>query len=60
MKGRILIIPAALQNKTLKHLYLNHMGIEKTRLSAFESIYWININTDIVETEISVLALISK
>ena len=44
MKGRRIIIPAVLQNKTLKQLHLNHMGIEKTRLLVGESIYWINMN----------------
>ena len=28
-------------------IYFSHIGIEKTRLLAHESIYWININTDI-------------
>ena len=34
VKGRISIIPAAHQEKALKQLHLNHMGIEKTRLLA--------------------------
>ena len=48
-KGRRIIIPAALQDRELKHLQLNHMVKEKTQLLAHESIYWININTDIEE-----------
>ena len=28
-------------------MHVNHMGIEKTTLLAYESIYWININADI-------------
>ena len=61
MKGRRLIIPTVLHDKVLEELHLNHMGIEKTRLLACESIYWINMNTDIEETSnIAPPALISK
>ena len=42
--GRI-IIPVSVQEKTLDQLHLIHMGIEKTKLLAHKSIYWININT---------------
>ena len=35
----------------LNQLHSNHMGIEKTRLLACKSIYWIGINADI-ETHI--------
>ena len=35
--------------KALKHLQLNHMGIEMARLLLHESIYWINTNADIEE-----------
>ena len=47
MKSRSIIIPASLQDTTLDQLYVNHMGIERTRLLIQESIYWININADI-------------
>ena len=50
MKGRRIIIPAALQDKALKQLHLKHVGIVKTGLLACESIYWINKNADIEET----------
>ena len=45
----IIIIPVTLQDKTPEQLHLIHMGIEKTRLPASESIYWINMNSDIEE-----------
>ena len=47
MKGRHVIIPDALKAQELDQLHINHMGIEKTKLQACESIYWININDDI-------------
>ena len=49
MKGRR-IIPAVLQDKALKQLHPNHMGIEEKRQLAPESIYWINMNADIKAT----------
>ena len=55
------IIPAVLQGKALKQMYLNHMGTEKTRLLAHNSIYKFIINTDIEKwAKIASLALISK
>ena len=47
MKGRCVIIPEILKTHTLEQLYMNHMGIEKTKLLVCESIYWVNINDDI-------------
>ena len=44
------MIPAVLQ-KALKHLHLNYMRIEKTRLLAHKSLYWIYLNADIEETD---------
>ena len=49
MKSRRIIIPAALQDKALKQVLLNHMGFEKTILLVHESIYWINMSVDIEE-----------
>ena len=37
----------SLQNKALDQLYINHMGIEQTRLLAHGSKYWMNINAKI-------------
>ena len=31
----------------LKQLHSNHMGIEKTRLLVYKSVYWVNMNADI-------------
>ena len=47
MKGRCIIIPEVLKQKALDQIYVNHMGIEKTKLLAHDSIYWVNINNDI-------------
>ena len=49
MKGSM-IIPAGLQDNKVKQLHLNHIGIDKTKLLAGESIYWINMNADKGET----------
>ena len=40
-------IPKELQKQALKWSHSNHMGIEKMRLLAHKSIYWISINADI-------------
>ena len=46
VKGKNAIIPEVLKTQALDQLHINHMGIEKTKLPACESIYWININDD--------------
>ena len=47
MKSRQIIIPTALKQQVLDQLHTNHTGIEKIKLLAHESIYWVDINTDI-------------
>ena len=47
IKGRGIIIPEVLQQKALRYLHINHMGIEKTKLLACKSVYWIGMNVDI-------------
>ena len=47
MKGRCIIIQEVLKQQTLDELHVNHMGIEKTKLLAHKSIYWVNVNNDI-------------
>ena len=47
MKGRHIIIPAGLNQQALDQLHLNHMGIEKMKLLMHESVYWVDIYTDI-------------
>ena len=47
IKGGRITVPALLQQRTLQQLHINHMGIEKTKLLARESIYCISINTNI-------------
>ena len=40
MKGRHVVIPEVLKLQVVDQLHINHMGIEKTKLPACESIYW--------------------
>ena len=47
MKGTWIIIPTDLKQQVLDQLHTSHMGIEETKLLRCESIYWVNINTDI-------------
>ena len=50
MKDKRIIIPFLLQKQILQQLHSNCMSIEEMRLLAHESVYWININTDIKNT----------
>ena len=45
--GRHIIIPTSLKQQLLDQLNTNHMGIEKTKLLADESVCWPDINVDI-------------
>ena len=45
-----MIIPTSLWKKGLDWLHTTHMGIQKTRLLAHKSIYWVNIHADIEDT----------
>ena len=47
LKGRHIIIPISLKQQVLDQLHTNHMGIEKTKLLACQSVYWSTINVDI-------------
>ena len=47
LKGRHIIIPDSLKQQVLAQLHTNHMGIEKTKLLACESVFWHKINADI-------------
>ena len=47
LRGRCIIIPQELNKQMLDQLYLNYMGIIKTKLLMHESVYWVNINNDI-------------
>ena len=47
LKGTRVIIPESMQSFILDRLHYGHLGIEKTRLRAKDSVYWININRDI-------------
>ena len=47
INGKCIVILKALQQQALKQLHINYMGIEKTKLLACESVYWIVTNADI-------------
>ena len=47
LKGRCIIIPDSLKQQVLTQLHTNHMGIEKMKLLAHESVFWHNINANI-------------
>ena len=47
LKGRFIVIPDSLKQQVLIQLHINHMGIEKRKLLACESIFWHNINANI-------------
>ena len=46
-KGRHIVIPNSLKQQVLDWFHTNHMGIEKPKVLAHESVYWSNINADI-------------
>ena len=41
------VIPKRIQKQAVEQLYINYIGIEKTRLLACKSIYWTGMNSDI-------------
>ena len=47
LKGRHVVIPTRLRQQVLDQFHPNHMGIEKTKLLACESVYWHSKNADI-------------
>ena len=47
LKGWHVVIPESFKKQALEQLHLSHMGKEKTKLLAHESIYWINIHDNI-------------
>ena len=47
LKGKHIVIPNSLRQQILEQLHTNHMGIEKTKLLACESVYWSSINAHI-------------
>ena len=48
MKGSHVIIPVSLKNKTLETLHSSHMGITKTIEHARTSLFWPNMQKDII------------
>ena len=47
LKGNRIIIPKSMQNDVLQQLHTGHLGQEKTKLRAKDSVFWVNINRDI-------------
>ena len=47
LKGRCIVIPCSLRQQVLAQLHTSHMGMEKTKLLACDSVFWSNINADI-------------
>ena len=47
LKGRCIVIPNSLRQQVLTQLHTSHMGIEKIKLLAHDSVFWSNINADI-------------
>lgn len=48
-KGRQVLIPESMHNDILNRLHIGHMGVEKTRRLARNSVYWPKINEDIAK-----------
>jgi transposase InsO family protein len=46
-KGRQVLVPEPIRADILQQLHQSHMGIEKTRRLAHDSVYWPRINQDI-------------
>ena len=46
-KGRQVVIPQVLREDILRQLHIGHMGIERIRRLARETIFWPNINKDV-------------
>ena len=47
LKGRQMVTLESLQKQALEQLHINYMQIDKTKLLACESLYWIGMNMDI-------------
>ena len=55
IKGRCISIPEMLKHQALDQLHVNHMGIEKTKILMYESVYWVNIN-NYIENHVKIVA----
>ena len=47
LKGHRIVIPRSVQPEILKQLHVGHLGQEKTKLRAKDTVFWPNINKDI-------------
>ena len=50
MKGKIVIIPAALQSKISEQVHSNNLVMENTRLLVRDSVNWVKMNAGIEDT----------
>ena len=46
IKGQCIVIPETLKQKALKQLHFNHLGTQKTKLLAHESVCWVGMYVD--------------
>ena len=46
-KGKQVVVPEVMQEDILHQLHRGHLGVEKTRMLARDSVYWTNVNKDI-------------
>ena len=49
-KGERVIIPSSMRKEVMKSLHSSHLGIEKIKLRARNSVYWPGINKQIEDT----------
>ena len=47
IRERCIVMPEVLQQQVPKQLHVNHMSTGKTKLLAYKSVYWIDMNEGI-------------
>ena len=47
LKGIRIVIPVQCRSEVLEKLHEGHFGIDRTKLRAKDTVYWLNINVDI-------------
>ena len=47
LKGQQVVIPASMKQDILRQLHTAHLGIEKTKLLAKDTVFWLNMTKDI-------------
>lgn len=46
-KGNRVVVPKSMRNEMLKRIHIGHLGLEKCKLRARETIFWPNINSQL-------------